>query len=450
MIHIRLEPFHQRILMDKRICCIHIIRLRKGMSYPKTIIVGAGFGGLEVAKILGSAKMDVLLIDKLNHHLFQPLLYQVATSALSPGDIATPVRQILHKYPSASFIMGTVSRIDKTAKVVHLECGMNFSFDYLVLAPGARHSYFGHDAWEVYAPGLKTIQDATRIREKILMAFEQAERAESYHEAAKFLNFAIVGAGPTGVELAGSIAEIAFKSVKNNFTKIRPDQAKIFLIEGASAVLPGFPEDLSKRAQKDLEKLGVTVLTNHIVTGITQEGVYFGNELLIAPTVIWAAGNLASPLLKTLDTSLDRQGRVIVESDLSIPGFDTIFVIGDAAHFTGPNGSPLPGLAPVAKQQGTYVAKTIKKSIPKAERKPFAYKDKGALATIGKGKAVGMIGRLKLTGFFAWLIWSAVHILYLIDFKNRLQVFIHWCYLYISGKRSVELITRPIENDRHR
>ncbi len=412
----------------------------------KIVIVGAGFGGLEVAKDLNKTENEVLVIDRLNHHLFQPLLYQVATCALSPGDIATPVREILHKSKNVSFIMGNVARIEKEDSMIHLECGMNFTYDYLVLAPGARHSYFGNDSWEALAPGLKTIQDATHIREKILMAFEQAERASSHAEARNFLRFAIVGAGPTGVELAGAIAEIAFSGMKKKFTKIRPDQAKIYLIEGAPCVLPGFPEALSERAQKDLEKLGVTVMTSQKVTGITPEGVLINGELLATPTVLWAAGNLASGLLKTLDVPLDRAGRAIVEPDLTIPGSPNIFVIGDASHCKTANGTPLPGLAPVAKQQGRYVAKIIAKNIPKDKRKPFTYVDKGSLATIGVGKAVGMMGKIKLTGFFAWFIWSAVHILYLIDFRSRIKVFFHWSYMFVTGKRAVMLITRPIEH----
>jgi NADH:ubiquinone reductase (H+-translocating) len=415
------------------------------MSYYNTIIVGAGFGGLEVAKGLAKAKSDILIIDRLNHHLFQPLLYQVATCALSPGEIATPVRQILSKQSNASFIMGTVERVEKELNRLHLECGMIYSFDNLVLAPGARHSYFGNDSWETFAPGLKTIADAKNIREKILMAFELAERASSHQEATKYLRFAIVGAGPTGVELAGAIAEIAFKGMKKNFTRIRPDQAKIFLIEGAPYVLPGLPEALSKRAQADLEKLGVTVMTNQKVTAVTHEGVMIGSDLLIAPTVLWAAGNVASPLLKTLGVPLDRQGRAIVEPDLSIAGYPNLFVIGDAASCKAANGEELPALAPVAKQQGRYVAKIIKENLPKEQHMPFNYHDKGSLATIGRGAAVGMIGKFKLTGLFAWLIWSAVHILYLIDFKNRLQVLIHWSYLYLTGKRTVALITRPLD-----
>ncbi len=415
------------------------------MNYPKTIIVGAGFGGLEVAKDLKNAKNDVLVIDKLNHHLFQPLLYQVATGALAPDDIATPVREILRKNKNTSFIMGNVQHIDKDKQILQLECGMSFHFDYLVLAPGVRHSYFGNDDWEPFAPGLKTIEDATCIREKILKAFEQAERAPSGAEAIEFLRFAIVGAGPTGVELAGSIAEIAFSSMQKKFTKIRPDQAKIFLIEGAPCVLPGFPEALSIRAKTDLEKLGVTVMTNQKVSSITQKGVVINGELLTAPTVVWAAGNIAPALLKTLDTPLDRQGRAIVEKDMSIPSNENIFVIGDAAHFATESG-PLPGLAPIAKQQGRHVANIISGKVLKDKRQPFKYHDRGSLATIGKGKAVGMMGKLKLTGVFAWFIWSAVHILYLIDFKSRLKVFFHWSYMFITGKRAAMLITRPIEH----
>jgi NADH dehydrogenase len=419
------------------------------MSYPKTIIIGAGFGGLEVAKRLGRTKNEVLLIDKHNHHLFQPLLYQVATCALSPGEIATPIRQLINRSPNVSFIMGSCCSIDKDNKQVFLECGMSFSYDTLVIATGARHSYFGNSHWEELAPGLKTLEDAMQIQENVLCAFEKAERALTYTEATRYLRFAIVGAGPTGVELAGAIAEIAFKSVVRDFTKIRPDQAKIFLIEGAPEILPGFPEDLARKARSSLESLGVTVLTNHKVSAITREGVMIGSTLIEAPTVLWAAGNEASHLLKTLGTPLDRQGRALVESDLSIPGYSNLFVIGDAAHCQDKNGKPLPGLAPVAKQQGTFVANIIKKGLQKADRKPFSYFDKGSLATIGKGKAVGMIGKVKLSGHLAWFIWSLVHIMYLVDFKNKLLVFIHWSYLYVTGKRSIQLIFKPIDDIDH-
>jgi NADH dehydrogenase len=418
---------------------------RKEMSYPKTIIIGAGFGGLEVAKRLSKTQNEVLLIDKHNHHLFQPLLYQVATCALSPGEIATPIRHLVSSYPNVSFIMGSCCSIDKENKQIFLECGMTFPFDTLVVATGARHSYFGNPQWEEIAPGLKTLQDAMNIQENVLAAFEKAERALTHAEATRYLRFAIVGAGPTGVELAGAIAEIAFQSVVKNFTKIRPDQTKIFLIEGAPEILPGFPDDLAKKARASLESLGVTVLTDHKVSCLTKEGVMIGDTLIEAPTVLWAAGNEASSLVRTLGTPLDRQGRAIVEQDLSIPGYSNIFVLGDAAHYADKNGKPLPGLAPVAKQQGTFVANIIKKQIPKTERSAFSYFDKGSLATIGKGKAVGIIGRVKLSGHLAWFIWSLVHIMYLVDFKNKLLVFIHWSYLYLTGKRSIQLIFKPID-----
>ena len=417
------------------------------MTYPRTVIVGAGFGGLEVAKCLKKAKTDVLLIDRLNHHLFQPLLYQVATAALSPGDIAFPARDILSKQPNASFIMGTVDKIEKEEKKIILTCGFTIPYDYLVLAPGANHSYFGNDQWEEFAPGLKTIQDALTIREKILMAFEKAERALSYDEAKKYLQFVIVGAGPTGVEMAGAIAEIAFQSLVRNFRKIRPDHAKIFLIEGAKQILPGYPEDLAKKAEHALQKLGVTVLTNHKVTNITPDGISMGSVKINAPTVIWAAGNQAVPVLKTLDSPLDRQGRVLVEPDLSVPGFDTIFVIGDAAHCKDEEGKPLPGLAPVAKQQGAYVAKIIRNKIEKRDRKAFVYWDKGSLATIGKGKAVGMVKKLELSGFLAWLAWSVIHIFYLTGMRNRILVVTQWLFWYFTGRRSIQIITRPIDSE---
>jgi NADH:ubiquinone reductase (H+-translocating) len=413
------------------------------MNKTKTVIVGAGFGGIEVAKRLKKANTDVILIDKMNHHLFQPLLYQVATATLSPNDIAVPIRQILAKQKNASFIMGEVTRIDKEKKEVLLNDGFRQHYDYLVLAPGAMHSYFGKDEWEPLAPGIKTIQDAIMIRDKILMAFELAERAENPEERHRFLRFAIVGGGPTGVELAGAIAEIANNSTLKNFRKISPEKAEIYLLEGTAQILPMFPESLAKKAQLALEKLGVTVRTNTLVTNVTPQGVAFGTEFLESATVIWAAGNAASPLLKTLDTPLDRQGRALVDADLSIPGHDHIFVIGDAANCTGKDGKPYPGLAPVAKQEGRLVAKIIKDQIPKEKRPSFSYTDKGSLATIGKGKAVGMIGPLKLSGFFAWSIWCFVHIMYLVDFRNRILVLLQWAFLYVSGKHKNDLIIGP-------
>ncbi len=411
----------------------------------RVIIIGGGFGGLEAAHQLRNAPCEVVLIDRLNHHLFQPLLYQVATASLSPGDIAEPIRKILHSQENCHVLMGTVSKIDTKQRLVILEDGTSYSFDSLILAPGTRHSYWGKDEWELEAPGLKTIQDALKIREKILSVFERAERAASAEEIQINLNFIVVGAGPTGVEMAGSIAEIALKTLVDNFTKIDTKKAKIFLIEGADQVLPGFPPSLAQKAQKALEKIGVTVLTKTFVTQITEEGAQAGTTFIPSHCIIWAAGNQASPILKSLNTPLDKQGRVLVESDLSIPNNPDIFVIGDAACFMNSEGRPLPGLAPVAKQMGAYVANIINKSIPQDKRKPFKYRDKGSLATIGRGKAVGLIGKLQLSGFFAWFAWSFIHVFYLIGFQNRILVMIKWCFLYITGRRNVQIISRPLE-----
>jgi NADH dehydrogenase len=414
------------------------------MSRPQVVIVGAGFGGLEVAKRLKKADCDVLIIDRLNHHLFQPLLYQVATAALSPGDIAVPIRDLVSKNKNTSILMGQVVRVDKENRTITLEDGTSFSFDFLVLAPGARHSYFGRNEWEQFAPGIKTIDDALHVREKILTAFERAERAPTYEEGQKMLRFAIVGGGPTGCELAGDIAAIAFKNLVAKYKHVESDEAQIFLIEGMDRILPGFPESLSKKAEKMLQDLGVHILLNKKVTDITPDGVMMGDEFLPAPNVIWAAGNQASPLLQTLGIPLDRQGRVQVEKDLSIPNHDNIFVIGDAANCADSQGKPLPALAPVAKQQGRLVARIIANNIPKPKRPAFSYTDKGSLAVIGKGKAIGMIGKVELSGFSAWFIWTAVHILYLIGFRNRVLVLTQWLFWYYLGKLKNALITKPL------
>jgi len=322
------------------------------MTRTRTIIIGAGFAGLEAAKQLAHADTDIILFNKTNHHLFQPLLYQVATAALSPVDIAVPVRQILKKQENLTFLMGEVTAIDKQKKTITVDHTVIYPFDFLIVAPGARHSYFGKDQWEQYAPGLKTLSDAALLREKILAAFERAERAATPEEAQEQMRFAVIGGGPTGVELAGAIAEIAFHTLIHDYRHISSKQAKIFLIEGASHLLPGFPERLSNRAKKDLEDLGVSVLLNFIVTDVTDTGISSREKHIATPNVIWAAGNTASPLLKTLDTPLDRQHRAIVETDMSIPHCPHIFVIGDAACFYTATGLSLPGLAPVAKQQG--------------------------------------------------------------------------------------------------
>ncbi len=412
------------------------------MNYAKVVIIGGGFGGLNVAKSLRKAKLDILLIDKTNHHLFQPLLYQVATAALSPGDIATPIREILSPQENTTVIMGEVTSIDKNLKQLTLANGELIDYDYLVVATGARHSYFGNDQWEQFAPGLKTISDALKIREQVLVSFEKAERLDSEAETAKYLNFVVIGAGPTGVEMAGAIAEIAHTALFKNFRRIKPEKAHIFLIEAAPHVLPTYPEKLSLHAKCDLEELGVTVLTNTKVTNVSEEGVQTEDRFIEAHNVIWAAGNQASSLLKTLNTPLDRPGRAIVEPDLSIPGHPEIFVIGDAAQTKDGEGKPLPGVATVAIQQARYVAKIIKNATPKTERKPFKYFDKGSMATIGRSKAVVMIGSLRFGGFFAWLTWCFIHIVYLIGFRNRLGVMMEWFYHFLTGERGVRLIYR--------
>lgn len=413
------------------------------MALLKVIILGGGFGGINAAKGLRKADVDVLVIDKTNHHVFQPLLYQVASAALSPGNIAVPIREVLQHQSNTSVIMANATKINLQQKKVQVQNGEEFSYDYLILAPGASHSYFGHDQWETYAPGLKTIADAIRIREKILFAFEMAERSDNLEQRESYLRFIIIGGGPTGVEMAGAIAEISRKTMFKNFRKIKPEQSEIYLIEGMPQILPSYPLSLARIAQKDLEKLGVKVLTSTFVTEIAENGVFLGSQFLSTMNVIWAAGNRASPLLQTLQIPLDKQGRALVGSDLSVPGHPEVFVIGDAAYCEDKKGNPLPAIAPVAIQQAAYVAKIIKKK--SAKRVPFRYFDKGTMATIGKEKAVAVVGKLKLSGRIAWWAWCFIHILYLISFRNRVIVLTQWFFWYLTGKRPVRLITRPIE-----
>lgn len=418
------------------------------MTHTKVVILGGGFGGLNAAKALGNAQLDVWLIDQTNHHLFQPLLYQVASAALSPGDIAVPIREILSDYENITVIMGEVVKIDKEAKVLVLRNGDHIGFEYLIVAVGARHSYFGHNEWESLAPGLKTLNDALKIRERILISFEKAERCDSISEAKKYLNFVIIGGGPTGVEMAGAIAEIAYETMLKNFRRIDVTKTKIYLIEGSPHILPVYPEKLSKKAQYYLERMGVQVITNKRVTEITKEGATVENTFIPAHNILWAAGNQASPVLETLGVPLDKQGRVIVESDLSIPDCPHIFVIGDAAAAMDEKGKLLPGLAPVAVQQGRYVAMLLRKKIPKPQRPPFRYFDKGSMATIGKTKAICVFRKMQFSGFIAWLAWCFVHILYLIGFRNRFTVLSQWLFSYFTSRRGARLIYRsPIESE---
>lgn len=416
------------------------------MARQKVIIIGGGFAGLTVAKNLKRANQDILLIDKTNHHLFQPLLYQVASAALSPGEIAIPIREILRKQNNATVIMGDVTHIDKDLKQVTLGNGECLFYDELVIAAGARHSYFGKDDWEKFAPGLKTIRDALNIREEILLSFEKAERLEILPNNSKYLNFVVIGGGPTGVEMAGAIAEIAYNTLFQNFRHINPARSKIYLIEATDRILPTFPKKSSLRAKSDLEQMGVNVILEKKVTNITQEGVQVEDLFYPSTNIIWAAGNQASSLLKTLDIPLDKQGRALVESDLSIPGHPEIFVIGDAACSIGKDGKPLPGIAPTAIQQGKYVAKVIKKQIPKEKRSPFKYFDKGSMATIGKAKAIACVGKFQFAGLFAWLMWCFIHIVYLIGFRNRLSVMLEWFLFYLTGQRGARLIYGSIDS----
>lgn len=406
----------------------------------KVVIIGGGFGGLNVAKSLAHAPVDILLIDKTNHHLFQPLLYQIATAALAPRDIAVPIREVLKHQPNVSVMLGEVVAIAVDAKQVLLANGEKIPFDYLVVAPGSRHFYYGHDEWERVAPGLKTLRDALTIRENILLAFERAETSHDPFTQARFMNFAVVGGGPTGVEMAGAIAEIARKTMLKNFRKINPHKTRVYLIEAGPRILAGFPEDLSASAQKALEEMGVEVLTNSPVTAVGEDFVQLKDQRLDVGTTIWAAGNIAAPILKTLGAPVDKQGRVLVEPDLSLPGHPDIFVIGDAAHVKDESGQILAGMAPIAIQEAKYVASLIKDDKPKDGRSPFHYRDRGAMATIGKAKAIVWIGKVRLAGFFAWLFWCLVHIAYLIGFRNRFFVMLEWFYWYITGNRSSRLI----------
>jgi len=415
------------------------------LSKPRVVIIGAGFGGLQAAKSFKNSRCDVVLVDKMNHHLFQPLLYQVAVSALSPGDIASPVRTILRGYDNVQILMNNASEIDLQNRIVKLTCG-EIEYDYLILAPGSRHSYFGNNHWEEFAPGLKNLADALRIREKILSSFEVAERLYNTPEAEKYLTFVIVGGGPTGIELAGSIAEVARKTMLTDFPLLKSDDIKVKLIEAGDRLLNSYPTDLSDYTLSSLEELGVQCFLNTRVMDITNDKVITSEKDIPTANVIWAAGNQASPLLKSLNVNLDRMGRAIVNKDMTIGNYNNVFVIGDAANCIDAAGIEVPGIAPAAVQQSEYVAKIIRKRIPKQDRSPFKYRDKGNMATIGRAKAIAMISGLKFKGLFAWFLWSFIHIFYLIDFRNRFKVMLEWIWFYITYKPGASLITHYIED----
>jgi len=414
-----------------------------GEAEHKVVVVGAGFGGLELTRALAGAAVRITMIDKRNHHLFQPLLYQVATTSLATSEVAWPIRHLLRRRKDVTTLLGNVTGVDRAGKRVLLEDSSSIAYDTLVLATGARHAYFGHDEWEPFAPGLKTLEDATTIRRRILLAFEQAERETDPARRQALLTLAIVGGGPTGVELAGTIAELAHDTLRGEFRNIDTRRARVVLIEAGDRILANFAPQLSDYARKALERLGVTVELGRPVTRLDAEGVVFGDTHLPARTIIWAAGVAASPAAEWLGTSADRAGRVLVEPDLTVPGSPDIFVIGDIAHVLRPDGKPVPGVAPSAKQEGRHVAETIKARLAgDTATRPFQYRHAGDLATIGKRAAAIDFGWIKLTGWLAWWLWGIAHIYFLIDFRNRLAVSLSWLWIYFTGQRSARLITQ--------
>ena len=410
-------------------------------NLPRVVIIGGGFGGLEAAKALGKVDVRVTLLDRNNHHLFQPLLYQVATAALSPADIAEPLRHILRKQENAEVILGEAERIDVHRKKVVLTDG-ELDYDFLIVAAGARHSYFGHEEWEKFAPGLKSLDDALEIRRRMLLAFEIAERTEDDEERRAAMTFVVVGAGPTGVEMAGAIAEIARVTLVKDFRYIDPAQARVVLLDFAPRVLQMLDPELSESARRQLFDIGVEVRPLTLVEKVCAEGVQIkGGEKIAARTIVWAAGNAASPLGESLGVPLDKQGRVIVREDLSIPGHREVFVIGDQAHFAPGGGTPLPGLSPVAMQQGRHAARNIRALLAGGWSDKFEYFDKGTMATIGRNRAVADAGFMRFSGLLAWLAWLFVHIIFLVGFRNKLLVFINWTIAYVTYGRGARLIT---------
>ena len=413
---------------------------------PRVNIVGAGFGGLEAAKKLACEDVRLTVIDRTNYHLFQPLLYQVATAALSPADIAAPIRAILRKCKNVEVILAEVESVDVEAKKVKTN-DMEFDYNYLILATGARHSYFGHDEWEKLAPGLKSLEDAVELRRRILLAFEFAERTTDEAARKTAMNFVIIGGGPTGVEMAGAIAEISRYTLSKDFRHINPSQARVILIEGAPRLLSAYPEDLSESARKQLVELGVEVRTDARVTDIIESGVQLDGEFIPCRVKIWAAGNNASFIGKTLSTPVDRVGRVVVNDDLTVPGHPEVQVIGDLVNFSHQTGEPLPGVSPVAMQQGRHAARNILRMIRGERPQPFRYFDKGSMATIGRNKAVADLKFIHLSGLSAWLAWLFVHIIFLVGFRNRLLVLIQWAWAYLTFDKGARLITRNFQSE---
>jgi len=418
------------------------------------VIVGGGFGGLDAARALRGKPVSVTLVDRHNHHLFSPLLYQVATAGLSPGDIASPIRWILRKQSNLHVLLANVRRVDPNARLVHLDHDDSIAYDYLILAAGSTHSYFGHPEWSHRAPGLKTLDDALAIRRRMLLAFEEAEREKDPAKKRQLLTFALVGGGPTGVELAGALAEIAHHTLRHEFKAIDPESARIVLLEAGPTILPSFPESLRNSARRALRKLGVEVWENAAVTAIETDAVAIGGgagnpDRLLAHTIVWAAGVAASPVGRTLGVPTDRAGRVIVQPDLSVPGHPDVFIAGDMASFTHQTRKPLPGVAQVAKQQGAHAARNVLRTIAGEPTAPFRYRDPGNMATIGRAAAIADFGWARVSGYLGWLLWLFVHILFLIGFRNRLSVLLQWASSYATYQRSVRLITeaQPSEPD---
>ena len=412
------------------------------MALPRVVIIGGGFGGLYAARALRRAPVDVLLVDRTNHHVFQPLLYQVATATLSPTDICAPIRRLLRHQKNADVLLADVERIDPAARAVFCADGRRIAYDYLIVASGARHSYFAHPEWEPHAPGLKSIEDAIELRRRWLTAFERADAATDPADRDAELTFVIIGGGATGVELAGMLPTIAQRALPGDFRHIDTATARVLLIEGGSRILPTFPEDLSRAATHALEELGVIVRTNTLVTGVGEGYVTIGSERIDARTIFWAAGNAASPLGAQLGAPVDRMGRVRVNADLSVPGHPEVFVIGDLAQLVS-DGKPVPGVAPAAMQSGRAAARNVARTIRGEGREVFHYRNKGDLATIGRFRAVGVLAGRHLSGMFAWWTWLLVHILYLAGFRNRASVLLQWGYSFFTYERAVRLITRP-------
>ena len=407
---------------------------------PHVVIVGGGFGGLDAARALAGAPVHITLLDRHNYHLFQPLLYQVATASLSAGDIASPIRWVLRHQKNVEVLLAEARAIDPVARRVTLESGPDVAYDYLILATGAAHSYFGHDEWAARAPGLKTLDDAFEMRRRVLMAFEAAERELDPEAQKRLLTFVIIGGGPTGVELAGALAEIARQSLRNEFHRIRPESARIVLLEAGPHVLAAFPANLQKAALASLARLGVEVRTGSAVTNVDAQGVQVGGEHIAASTVLWAAGVAASPLARSLGVPLDRAGRVPAEPTLRVPGRAEIFVVGDVCALQQ-DGQPLPGVAQVAKQEGTHAARNVMRAIRGESALPFRYRNFGNMATIGRGSAVADFGWVTASGLVAWVMWLFIHIFWLIGFRNRFVVFGEWAWAYVTFQRRVRLIT---------